>query len=185
MSVKTNKKPLQKQPGWLNKTDMCVSLNISTQAFEKWGVASVARIGRQVFYTVAEVLQNRMRHEARKQDESTNQAEHDQKQELQKLKLDKLREEVRALELRNSVLEGRSLPAEGVTKVLAKILALTGTELDSLPLEIQRKFPDLDKRIIDKISEITIKHQNQIANIGEYIEDVISDVQEEAESRIH
>lgn len=75
------------------------------------------------------------------------------------LKAEKLREEVTQLRLRNAVLEGKSIPAEGITKVMAIVFSQTCDIIDSLPLAIARKFPDLDKRIIDMFSEVSMKHQ--------------------------
>lgn len=62
-----SKNETTKQPGWLNKSEMAKSLGISPQAFEKWGVEPVARIGREAFYRVQDVVQNRVDHAARKQ----------------------------------------------------------------------------------------------------------------------
>lgn len=51
---------ITRQPHWLNKSRMAASLGISTQAFDKWGVEPVARIGREAFYDVRSVLENRL-----------------------------------------------------------------------------------------------------------------------------
>jgi hypothetical protein len=40
-------KSITQQPGWLNKSRMAASLGISVQAFDKWGVQPVERIGRE------------------------------------------------------------------------------------------------------------------------------------------
>ena len=183
MPRKAVSKKQTKQPGWLNKKALCSSLSINASAFDKWGVQPIAKIGREVFYTVADVIENRLKKERDKNNEKNHQTD-ESKLEGERLKIAKLREEVKQLELRNAVLEGKSLPSEGVTKVLAKILSQSGDILDTLPLAIKRKFPDLDKRIIDSISETTISHQNEIAKLGDYIEEVIDDVQAEAEERI-
>lgn len=181
MTKNKAKKKQEKQPGWLNKRELCLSLKISPSAFDKWGVPSITKIGREVFFSFADVLENRLKNERKNQAENTNL---DEQSEADKLKLDKLREEVKQLELRNAVLEGKTLPADGVTIVLTKILSQSGDILDSLPLTIKRKFPDLDPRIIDSISEVTIKHQNEVARLGDLIEEIIDSVQSEAEERI-
>lgn len=49
--------PPQKQRGWLNKSEMAASLGISVQAFDKWGVQPVERIGREAFYTAQSVVE--------------------------------------------------------------------------------------------------------------------------------
>lgn len=55
-----SKPDITRQPHWLNKSRMATSLGISTQAFDKWGVEPVARIGREAFYDVRSVLENRL-----------------------------------------------------------------------------------------------------------------------------
>ncbi|HCF2652056.1 TPA: DNA-packaging protein, partial [Pseudomonas aeruginosa] len=62
-----SKNETTKQRGWLNKSEMAASLGISPQAFYKWGVQPIERIGREAFYTVADVVENRIQHAARKQ----------------------------------------------------------------------------------------------------------------------
>lgn len=42
--------------GWVNKKTMAASLGISVQAFGKWGVLPVARVGRESFFTVEDVV---------------------------------------------------------------------------------------------------------------------------------
>src|SRR5690606_10959254 len=56
-----------KQRGWLNKSEMAASLGISVQAFDKWGVKPIERIGREAFFTAEAVLENRLQREAEKQ----------------------------------------------------------------------------------------------------------------------
>lgn len=42
--------------GWINKSNLAASLGISVQAFTKWGIEPVAKIGREVFFTVEDVI---------------------------------------------------------------------------------------------------------------------------------
>lgn len=44
------------EPYWLNKSQMAASLGISVQAFDKWGVKPVAKIGRSVYFDCRSVL---------------------------------------------------------------------------------------------------------------------------------
>ncbi len=52
----------QPNPEWLNKSNMALSLGISVQAFDKWNVDPVAKIGREVFFDVRSVVANRLEH---------------------------------------------------------------------------------------------------------------------------
>lgn len=52
-------KPQKPQPGWLNKQDMAASCGISLTGFDKWAIEPVAKIGRNTYYRVVDVLDNR------------------------------------------------------------------------------------------------------------------------------
>lgn len=65
----------KKQPGWLNKKDMAASLHVSVQAFDKWGVSPVEKIGREAFFDMRSVLENRMNAMSRKQQPSPSEPE--------------------------------------------------------------------------------------------------------------
>lgn len=58
---------ITRKPEWLNKSRMADSLGITTQAFDKWGVTPIAKIGRESFYDVRSVLDNRLVHKGEKQ----------------------------------------------------------------------------------------------------------------------
>jgi len=45
---------------WLNQKTMALSCGVSLTTFQRWGVRPVARIGRQVFYSLRDVLDNRL-----------------------------------------------------------------------------------------------------------------------------
>lgn len=51
---------------WLNKTQMSKALGISTQAFDKWGVDPVGKAGRETFFLVANVVDNRLEYHNQK-----------------------------------------------------------------------------------------------------------------------
>jgi len=86
--------------------------------------------------------------------------------------------------LKNDILGGRSIPVEIVSDVLGKILVQVGGILSALPLNIKRKFPEIDKRVTDLIYAEVAKHQNEAANLDQYIDTAIEDVISEAEAKI-
>ena len=124
-------KPIERQPGWLNQTEMAASCGISVVAFGKWGVQPVARIGRQAFYRVEDVIENRVAKLNNQLARSTNQPGAAVGQTdlsaivdpMEKLKAEKLEQEIISFRLRNSVLEGRSLPSWVVTEVISRVLS--------------------------------------------------------------
>ena len=46
----------KRRTGWINQKEMAASIGISAQAFVNWGLQPVARIGREIFYTVDDVI---------------------------------------------------------------------------------------------------------------------------------
>lgn len=185
----------KKQPHWLNKKDMARSIGISVQAFDKWNIDPVARIGRETFYAVDDVLDFYVERELARLAPQDNQPGSDiekqllneelpLKQRRDLLSLQKLERENHRLGLQNAVLEGRSLPAWGVSDVLSKILARAGEVFDGIPLKIKRKLPKTDKRVIEMIKAELVKVQNEVARLDEYTEEIIDKVVGEAEERI-
>lgn len=185
----------RKLPHWLNKKEMAASIGISVQAFGNWKIDPVAKIGRETFYTVDDVLDFYVERELKRFGENDNQPIADIEEQLSSgdlsaskrgelLRIRKLELENHRLKLQNEVLEGRSLPSWAVTQVLAKILSRTGEIFDGLPLKVKRKFPRIDKRIVELIKSEIIKSQNEVHRLGEYTEEIIDDVVAQAEERI-
>ena len=98
---------MDKQPHWLNKSEMAASLGISVQAFDRWGVKPVARIGREAFFDARSVLDNRIAQAARKHSPAGADGEGIDPLVDEKLKQEKLRltaELADTQELKNAVM---------------------------------------------------------------------------------
>lgn len=187
MAVK-QKNVNEKQPGWLNKSEMANSLGISTQAFDKWGVKPVLKLGREAFFTAADVVENRI---ANAEEKSQRKQQVPAATEIdliadpvERLKAQKLEQEIITATLKNSVLEGRSLPAEAVTEVLSRILGAAINVFETMPLDISRRFPDLDPRILREIEKRLAGIRNEAATLPERLDEIIDDIVAEAEDRI-
>ncbi len=83
-------------------------------------------------------------------------------------------------ELKNEILEGRYMPIDTIQEILSKILIQVGGILAALPLNLKRKHPELEKRVIDSIQAEIIKHQNEAAKLDEYIEQAVYESIEQA-----
>lgn len=180
---------------WLNKKDMAKSIGLSVQAFDKWRVEPVAKVGREVFYTVDDVIDFCVERALKKNggnnnllgksfDEAMKDAETNYIQRAELLKVEKIALETQRMKLQNAVLEGRSLPAWAVTEVLTKILSRVGEIFDSLALKIHRKHPNIDKRVIELVKNEVIKAQNEAAHVGDYTDEIIENVIAEAEEKV-
>jgi len=166
----------------LNKKNMAESLGISTQAFDKWGVKPHKKVGRQTFFRVQDVVENRIENELKKNNNRVNPAGEKIDLELERAML--TQQQRITQQIKNEILEGRAIPVEAARDVLAKILAQVGATLDSLAPNIKRRHPEIEQRIIDFIKSETIKHQNEASNLNDYLDDIIDDVITQAEAKV-
>jgi phage terminase Nu1 subunit (DNA packaging protein) len=161
-----------KQRGWLNKSDMAASLGISPQAFDKWGVEPVERIGREAFYTAQKVIENRIAHSLRKQQpEDTGEGGVDPYVEY-KLLQERLRltaAQADAQEKRNQVQDKLLVPVPFATFALAKIAAQIGSKLDTVAKTVSRRHPEVDPRVVESIEREIALARNIAAKFGEQI----------------
>ncbi|OWJ48683.1 DNA-packaging protein [Pseudomonas aeruginosa] len=147
-----SKNETTKQRGWLNKSEMAASLGISPQAFDKWGVQPIERIGREAFYTVADVVENRIQHAARKQQPEGVDGETIDPLAEYKLTLERTRltaAQAYGQELKNRVQDKLLVPVPFATFALAKIAAKIGSKLETVCKTVRSKHPDADPLLMD------------------------------------
>lgn len=167
-----------KQRGWLNKSDMASSLGISPQAFDKWGVVPVARIGREAFYTVQIVVENRVEHAMRKQQPAGDGTEGIDPLVEYKLIEQRLRltaAQADAQEKKNLVQDKQLVPVPFATFALARIAAQIGSKLDTIGKTVGRKHPEVDPRVIESVERELALARNIAANFGEQIPELLDE----------
>lgn len=165
-----------KQRGWLNKSEMAASLGISVQAFDKWGVKPVERIGREAFFTAEAVLENRLQREAEKQ-QPAGLEDIDPLAEA-KLTQERLRltaAQAEGQELKNEVTRRKSVPVEFALFVLSRIAAEIASGLDTLPLTLKRRHPDLEVRHIESVQREIAKVRNRAALLDERLPELLDE----------
>ncbi len=103
---------------WLNKRDAAASLGISTQAFGKWGIKPAHRAGREVFFAVRNIVDNRVEKALKGATNETTAELEDlgRKKYLEDYRLSKARRI--AHEQKNDVAAGKVIPAEFATLAL-------------------------------------------------------------------
>ena len=164
----------QVQPGWLNKTAMASSLGISVQALDKWGVKAVARVGRSVYLTVADVLQNRLENEVVKQ-----QPDFDPEEDLgcgldfERYRLTKAQAD--AQELKNDINNQEVVPVEFAAYALEKIAAEASGIIDSTPLNMIRKNPELTVPQQENIKRELSKSMTALSKLSENLPEILND----------
>ncbi len=166
-------KPEQKEPLLLNKTDLCKSLNISGTAFDKWQVEPYKKEGRQTFFTVADVVANRVAHERQKYVKLDPDEDVENTIDYQRFRLTKA--QAYGQELKNEKESKKSIDTEFGTFALIKIVAQIAPQLDKIPHEIKKKNPEIEQHILDLIKSIVIKNQNVVANFADDIEDLLDE----------
>ncbi|PTQ70363.1 terminase small subunit [Pseudomonas sp. GV071] len=167
-----------KQRGWLNKSDMASSLGISPQAFDKWGVEPVSRIGREAFYRVQDVVQNRVEHAGRKQ-----QLDADGGQVLDplieyKLAQEKLRltsAQADAQEQKNQVAARTLVPAPFATFALAKIAAKIGSKLETVCKTVRSRIPDVPPLVLEAFEREIALARNMAVEFADDIPEILDE----------
>jgi len=152
-------------PHWLNQQQMAKSVGVTVSAFARWEVEPVARIGKQVYYDVGSVLANRLE----KADLSGSNGDI----EAERLRLTSAQAE--GQEIKNDLSKGKTAPMEIITLVLSRIAGEASGELDTLPLNIKRRHPELQTRVIESIKHHCVKAQNAIARTGETLDRTLED----------
>ncbi len=176
MATQTRQK---KEPYWLNRTQMAKSLGISGSAFDRWDVEPVARIGREKYFDVRSVLDNRLEHKAEQLQPVDSEYE-EGTMDFERLRL--TRAQADGQEIKNEVARGKTAPVEIITLVLSRIAGEASGELDSLPLNIKRRHPELENQVIESIRRHCVKAQNAIARTGESLDHTLNDYLTELDS---
>jgi terminase small subunit / prophage DNA-packing protein len=160
----------EKADYWLNKGQMAKSLGISVQAFDKWGVAPISRSSREAFYDVRSVLDNRLAHAQPKHNDDD---EDDNGLEYERYRL--TRAQADNMELKNEIAKGKTAPIEIIQIVLSKVAGEAAGEIDSIPLNVRRKHPQLDNQIIEDIKRHCVKAQNAVSRADEVLDETLND----------
>ena len=162
----------EKQRGWLNKSEMSESLGISTQAFDKWGVEPVARIGRETFFDVRSVVDNRVsKLDPIHQPDDDIDPLAEQKLIQERLRLTKAQSE--AQELKNEVTRRVLIPADFITFTLSKLIPEIAATMDTLPMTMRRRHTDLEARHLDTLEHEATKIRNVCAKYAGLLPELI------------
>lgn len=168
---------MEPKPHWLNKTSMAASLGITVQAFDKWKVDPVTRIGRENFYDVRSVLNNRLALAEQKADASQGMEGIDPLIEY------KLMEERRGLtaaqrvgqENKNAVSARQLVPVDFSTFALSRVIAQVGSILDTVAHKVKRKHPDIPVRHVEAMQREIALARNIAAEVGEQLPEILDE----------
>lgn len=156
------KQEVEKQSHWMNQTQAAKSCGISTQAFVKWSVKPVAKIGRENFYTFRDILDNRLAHQAENHNSSYEDSDGG---ELERERIRLTRAQAENLELKNEIARSEVAPIELLTHAISNGATQIAAILGSAPLNIKRQIPRLTATEIETIKREIVKAQNAAAHI--------------------
>lgn len=166
---------ITRQPYWLNKSRMAESLGISVQAFDKWGVKPVAKIGKEAFYDVRSVLDNRLENQKGKQQPGSEEIDPliSYKQEVEKLRL--LKEQADSWERKNRIGEKEVAPVAFMTFALVKLAALLASTFDTIPKNLKRRHPDFEIRHMEAVEREIAVTRNAASGLAEKIPEFVDE----------
>lgn len=163
----------------LNQKQVAKSLGVSISAFQKWNVRPTDKRGREALYLLKDILENRLNHQA---ETLRNAMEDDGLEGLDYERLRLTRAQADNMEIKNEIARGKTAPIEIIQMVLSRVSGEAAGELDSIPLNIKRKNPELDNQIIEDIKRHCVKAQNAIARCDEVLDEVLDDYIAESEA---
>lgn len=166
-----SKTKTEKKRYWLNRSEMADSLAISVQAFERWGVEPVAKMGRETFFTARDVLDNRLEHQESKRQQSAGlDPAADSKLIQERLRLTAAQAD--GQELKNQVTRRTLIPAEFATFALSKLAPEIAAVMDTLPMTMRRKHPELEARHIATLEREATKIRNACSEFADKLTDL-------------
>ena len=168
---------MEPKPHWLNKSQMAASLGITVQAFDKWKVESIAKIGRENFYDVRTVLNNRL---AQAEQKSAGSETPDGIDPLIEYKLMEERRGLTAAqrigqEKKNEVTARLLVPVEFSTFALSRLAAQVGSILDTVALKVKRKHPDIEVRHVEAMQREIALARNIASDLGESLPGILDE----------
>ncbi|CAD6110880.1 prophage Qin DNA packaging protein NU1-like protein [Escherichia coli] len=84
-------------------------------------------------------------------------------------------EQAIAQQLKNQVTEGKLIDSGFCVFALSKLAMALSSTLDTIPLSMQRQFPDLTPRHIDHLKTLIAKGANQCARAGDKLPELLDE----------
>lgn len=166
---------ITRQPYWLNKKRMAESLGISVQAFDKWGVEPVQKIGRESFYDVRSVVDNRLQHQAGKEQLAFDDLDPHAEQKLLQERLRLTKEQADAQAMRNEVKRRHLVPVDFMTFAFGRLTGLIGSTLDTVHTKVKRKHPDIETRHLEAVQREVAVTRNEAASLHERLPEILDE----------
>ena len=155
----------KRQVYWLTQESMARSCNITRQTFSRWNVPQVAKIGRYVFYTAADVLDTRLAHHEALLKKATSIANQNLSRTEREEKLRLVTAQAEGQEIKNAQLREELAPVDLLRWVLGKVGGQVSAIFDALPMHLKNRNPKLTASNIEMIQRDVAKVQNLAAQM--------------------
>ncbi|EHQ0048312.1 terminase small subunit [Escherichia coli] len=156
----------------MNKKNMAKSCRVSATAFDKWGVTPVERKGREAFYDVASVIDNRVSNAINQVTNDKGEIDDD---ELLRVRIRLLTAQAEAQELKNERDRGDVIDTGFCMYALSKLASQISSIMDSLPLTMQRRFPQITPAMLDALKREVVKTCNASAKAADNLPQILAD----------
>ncbi len=162
---------------WISKTDLCRLLDMSKKGFDYWGVHAAGMVGQRTFYTLKDVIKNRVDNAKMPKNAGADKPENEniayEKYRLTKAQAD-------AQELKNDIALSKVIPTDFACFALSGVVAQAVGILESLPLNLKRLHPDLSALHQATIERELAKAMNALSSLDENLPEMIEDYGSEA-----
>ena len=166
----------------LNQRQLCESLSITAPGFARWGVEPALRVGNRSFYSVRDVVDNRVAAALEKQRlERPPENDGDGLNPVaEQARLAKERAD--GLALKNRQARGELIPAEIAGPLFGKIAAEMAAVLDALEANIKRRVPSLTATDMEFIKAERVRAQNAAADVDRHLDELVDGIISAADS---
>ena len=162
---------------WVNRKEMVALLQITGQSFDAWNVQSVGKIGKNKYFTLQDVIENRKALLAKKLEAKFLALVPDEEEALnpiaEKSKLDQAKRI--GQEINNKKAVGDVFPIEAGGFVFARIGAEIAAILESLPAKIKRLMPTMTATQLDMVKLEIAKARNSAVSVNERFDEFIEE----------
>ena len=165
----------------MNKKTMAQSCRVSATAFDKWGVTPVERKGREAFYDVASVIDNRVNNAISQLTNDKGEIDDD---ELLRVRIRLLTAQAEAQELKNERERGDVIDTEFCMYALSKLASQISSIMDSLPLTMQRNFPQMPPAMLHGLKREVVKACNASARVADNLPQILADYLKETTGNV-
>lgn len=157
----TRRKGDVKEPHWLNLTNAAKASGVTVKTFYSWGIPHVADDGKQKFYLISDIVENRVKNALDKSRLSGGgMSSQEAKEAMDEAKLLEIQQRTENLAIKNSILRRETAPISSLTITLGSVCSQISAILESIPVNLKRVCPKLNANDIERIQAEIVKIQN-------------------------